>query len=84
MTTRTRSVAIICSSAMCILGLTLVATPAEAGSPSGNRVPASHVIRRCVGHVPPHTNAYRLLVPDPGATYRLVRPCLVSKSPSTA
>jgi hypothetical protein len=84
MSTKTRSVAFICSSAMCILSLTLVATPAEAGSPSGNRVSASHVIRRCEGHVPPHANAYRLLVPDPGATYRLVRPCLVSKIGSTA
>jgi hypothetical protein len=84
MSATTRSVAIICSSAMCILSLTLVAAPAEAGSPSGNRVPVSHVIRRCEGHVPPHSNAYRLLVPSPGATYRLFKPCLVSKRPSPA
>jgi hypothetical protein len=84
MSTKTRSIAIICSSTLCIVTFTLVATPAQAGSRSDNRAPVSHVIRRCDAHIPPHTNAYRLRFPSPGAAYRLVKPCLVSKIPPNA
>ena len=83
MSTRTRTVTIICSSALFFVGTAVGATPAEAGSLSANRGVGSHAIKRCGGHPGLRHNVYRLFAPDPGATYRLVWPCRVSKSTST-